>query len=251
MSSRQLDSNEIYNSLGQRLAKQIHLFKARTRHKERPRVEYLSRYIPHAGVILDVGAHFGYFSKEFARIHDGTCHVHAFEPMAYNLSILRIVTRHLDNVEIHPRALSDTSGTASLAIPVKSQGKIGPGLAHLGEESERKFVIQPVETIRLDDIAGELGLSRVDFIKIDVEGAELPALRGAESLIRRCRPVIFAEVYDKFTARIGYRAQELFAFLKQFGYSAELLEPGQGGFSQTPASDYEQAGDYLFRCGDG
>ncbi len=210
-------------------------------------MEYLSRFIPHEGVILDVGAHFGYFTKEFACIHDGTCHVHAFEPMSYNLSILRIVTAGLGNVAIHPVALSDATGTSNLTIPVKKQGKIGPGLAHFGEEPDRDYIVQPVETARLDDIAGKCGLSRVDFIKIDVEGAELPVFKGAHSIISQYRPVIFAEVHEAFTQRIGYRPEELFAYLAQFGYSADLLEPGKKGFSLHPVNNYEHVGDYLFR----
>jgi FkbM family methyltransferase len=167
--------------------------------------------------------------------------------MSYNLSILRIVTGRLRNVEIHPFALSDTTGTSRLNIPVKKQGKIGPGLAHFGEESDRNFIVQPVETARLDDVAGKCGLSRVDFIKIDVEGAELPAFKGAESIISQYRPVIFAEVEGKFTQRIGYHPEELFAYLAQFGYSADLLTPRGKGFLLSPVNHYEQAGDYLFR----
>lgn len=244
MASRQLNSNRIYQSLGQRLARQIHLYKARFRPKEQQRVEWLSQFFPHSSVILDVGAHFGYFSKEFSRLHQSSCSVFAFEPMSYNADILEIVTAKLPNVEIIKKAASDTNGVLDLNIPVKKQGKIGPGLAHFGTETDRDFIVQSVETIRLDDFVKDRALTRVDFIKIDIEGAELPALKGATNTIKRYKPVIFAEILDAFTQRMGYHPDELIGFLRNFGYTAHLVEIETLSFH--PVSDYKKSGDYLF-----
>jgi len=245
MNSRQLDSGVIYKSLGQRLARLIHLYKAKYRAKERSRVEWLSQYIPQGGVILDVGAHFGYFSKEFSRLYNGSCSIYAFEPMVYNLSILKSVTNGIRNIEISTKALSDSSGILDLSIPVKKRGKIGPGLAHFGKENLHDFILQQVETIRLDDFVQESQILRVDFIKIDVEGAELLVFKGAELTIDNFRPVIFSEVSDEFTKRMGYQAEDIFEYLGGFGYSADLLKGDH--FRLQPVSHYEGPGDYLFR----
>ena len=244
MNTRQLDSDVIYRSLGQRIARQIHLYKARFRPKERPRVEWLSQFIPEGGVILDIGAHFGYFSKEFSRLHHGSCTIIAFEPMAYNAGILAVVTAKLPNVTVVNRALSDSNSVLDLAIPVKEQGKIGPGLAHLGAEDHRDFIVQSVETLRLDDYINDSQLTRVDFIKIDVEGAELPALKGAAVTIERYKPVIFAEVCRDFTKRLGYMPEDLFYFLAKAGYSAHRVN--EQDLTMHPVLNYEDVGDYLF-----
>lgn len=244
MNTRQLDSDEIYQSLGQRIARQIHLYKALFRSKERPRVEWLSQFIPEGGVILDIGAHFGYFSKEFSRLHHGSCSIIAFEPMAYNAGILAVVTAKLPNVTVVNKALSDSDGTLDLIIPVKEQGKIGPGLAHFGVEKHRDYIVQPVETLRLDDYVSENKLTRVDFIKIDVEGAELPALMGAALTIERYKPVIFTEVCRDFTKRLGHMPEDLFDFLANAGYSAHRVN--EQNLTMRPVLNYEDVGDYLF-----
>jgi hypothetical protein len=75
----------------------------------------------------------------------------------------------------------------------------------------------PVE--RLDDALKARGIARVDFIKIDVEGAELSVLQGAPELLRRSpRPVILAEVQDLRTKPWGYRAAEILSCLSALDY---------------------------------
>ncbi len=245
MNGRQLGRDGIYNSLGQRIARYLHLYKAKYRAKERSRVQVLSRYIPEGGVVLDVGAHFGYFAKEFARLHGGSCTVYAFEPMEYTLGILKSVTKSMPNIELCERALSDSNNIVDLYIPVKKQRKIGPGLSHLGKETERDYIVQPVETIRLDDYIEEKKVPRVDFIKIDVEGAELLVLKGAASTISKYRPAIYAEVNDEYTKRLGYGASDIFKYLEAHGYSASFVLGND--FSLNQVHDYGGPGDYLFR----
>ncbi len=83
----------------------------------------------------------------------------------------------------------------------------------------------PVEVVTLDAIASELGLTKVDFVKLDVEGAELDVLKGARELLRTTpRPVLLVEVYDIRTQPWGYKAREIVEFLNQKGYQwFELL----------------------------
>jgi len=188
MTSRRLESDSTYRSLGQRLARQIHLYKAKFKGKERPRLKWLSQFIP--------------------------------------------------------SALCDENGAEELVIPVKEQGKIGPGLAHFGSETHRDFIVQAVETVRLDDFIKDAEITKVDFIKIDVEGAELLALKGGASTIEQHKPVIFAEICDDFTQRMGYAPKELFTFLEKSGYSANLVN--EENLTLFPVANYQSCGDYLF-----
>jgi hypothetical protein len=72
---------------------------------------------------------------------------------------------------------------------------------------------------RLDDVLGELGVSKVDFLKLDVEGAELSTLHGAMKLLEGgSRPAILAEVQDARTAAWGYAAREIVQFLIGMDY---------------------------------
>jgi FkbM family methyltransferase len=245
MSNLQREADRVYHSPAQRLAHFLHACKARFRAKERARVRWLAAFIPPGGVIVEAGAHFGYLTKEFARIHGGTCRVYGFEPLPYNFSILRRVVGRFANVSVRQQALSDANGTADLFVPVKYQGKIGPGLAHLGAERQRDFVRHTVETVRLDDFVGQAGLARLDFIKADVEGAEGLVLRGGEQALRRFGPAIYVELDARFTARLGYTPQELFAFLAGLGYRAS--RGGAAAGELEPVDAYQRPGDYLFR----
>jgi hypothetical protein len=79
--------------------------------------------------------------------------------------------------------------------------------------------IVPVHVISLDQWRADHLAGSVDFIKLDVEGAELSVLQGAEKLLgHRQRPVILAEVQDIRTQPWGYRAREIISFLTERGY---------------------------------
>jgi hypothetical protein len=76
-----------------------------------------------------------------------------------------------------------------------------------------------VSVRRLDDVLAELEVTKVDFIKLDVEGAELSVLYGATKLLQReSRPAILAEVQDIRTQPWGYPAREIIQFLIRMDY---------------------------------
>jgi FkbM family methyltransferase len=196
--------------------------------------------IPADGVVLDIGAHAGQFAKLFARLAPRG-RVYAFEPSPYALSILRLAVRTngLKNIVIEPLGLSDAPGVARLSTPIKRRGDVGFGLAHLGEaDRPGGHIAHEVRLTTLDQACG--GLERVDFIKIDIEGWELPALRGGAATLARFRPAIFAEVNHRHLARAGATPEELWAFLEALGYQAS-----RNG-AQAPA--YGGPGDYLWRA---
>jgi hypothetical protein len=80
-----------------------------------------------------------------------------------------------------------------------------------------KTVLVPVQ--RLDDALAELDVSKVDFIKVDGEGAQLSVLYGVmRLLLRKSRPAILAEVQDVRTLPWGYAAQDIIQFMVRMDY---------------------------------
>ena len=67
----------------------------------------------------------------------------------------------------------------------------------------------------------------MSFVKCDVEGAELPALRGMQARLKRCRPLLLLEVFSKWTAGFGYHPVELFDFLRALGYDRFFAANGR------------------------
>ncbi|MBA3812829.1 MAG: FkbM family methyltransferase [Caulobacteraceae bacterium] len=217
----------------QRASWLAHLFKAVTQQHHAELRATFAPYIPSDAVVVDIGAHAGQFSKLFARMAPQG-HVYAFEPSAYAGSLMTpaLKLNAIGNVTLLPLGLSDAPGEIVLRTPVKASGALGFGLAHLGApDPSLPAIDQAVTLTTLDDFVAERGLERLDFIKADIEGWELRALKGGERSLRRFGPALFLEVDGALLARAGDTPADLFAWLASLGYDL----PGPVG-----------TGDYLF-----
>ena len=145
----------------------------------------LDLLVPDDGVFLDVGANYGYFSIYLAARPNFHGEIHAFEPVATTFAGLLGLVDSLRCDKIvtsHHVAASDELGTVKMAV-----AGIDPGLASIKEGNLEEGEV--VQKITLDS----LNFKRVDFMKIDVEGHEAQALRGARTTIRDQNPFIFFE----------------------------------------------------------
>ncbi|MEP6968196.1 MAG: FkbM family methyltransferase [Pseudomonadota bacterium] len=222
----------------QRASWLAHLFKAVTQQHHTGLRATFAPHIPSDGVVIDIGAHAGQFSKLFARMAPRG-RVYAFEPSAYARSLMvpALKLNAIGNVTLLPLGLSDAPGEIVLRTPVKASGAVGFGLAHVGaRDPSRHTIDQAVTLTTLDDFIAERGLERLDFIKADIEGWELRALKGGEASLRRFHPALFLEVDGALLARAGDTPADLFAWLASLGY--DLPDPAG-------------AGDYLFVAGRG
>jgi FkbM family methyltransferase len=142
--------------------------------------------------VLDIGANFGVFTKLFSQLVGPSGSVIAFEPVPQTFRTLAagVERFHLRNVQAINKAVSDQVGTALMEVP-KYTNSEGENLyvAHIvnAPDSREAFA---VNTITIDS----LQLSRVDFIKIDVEGHELEVLRGSRETIEKYHPILMVEV---------------------------------------------------------
>lgn len=150
-------------------------------------VEQLLTELSPGDVFYDVGAHIGYYSLAVARRVGAEGRVYAFEPLPLNLKLLRghVTANRADNVEIVAAGVSETPGTARFDL-----GK-GTGRGRLGEGGGLE-----VPLVSLDDLLARGALRPPTLIKMDVEGAELQALRGAQQLLKAYRPRIMLSVHS-------------------------------------------------------
>jgi len=227
-----------------------HLWKAVTQQHHRALLPALARCIPRDGVVLDIGAHAGQFTKLFAGLAaDGR--VYAVEPGSYARAILRaaIWARRLGNVAVLPVALGAEPGLETLNLPVKASGAVGFGLSHFGGAEARwpRVATELVAQTTVDILAASLRLDRLDFVKADIEGGEMRMLEGACRTIERFRPRILLELTDTHLARAGDTLATAFAWLAARGYRAFVLDelgafeavaaPRDGDFWFLPAED--------------
>jgi len=243
---QKLDRTRIYKSPLQRF--EHFLLKYRTKYRSRDRhvISCLGTLIPENGVVFDIGAHVGNYAKEFARLHQGNIHVHCFEPAPYNASILEAVAGKMPNVETSRLALSNVVEEIDLYLPVKETGRLGTGLGHFGMENTRDYVTERVQTATLDAYVKERNISRLDFMKCDVEGAEMLVLKGGTETIARFRPTICLEVIDEHLARTGHSAQDVFDWLGPLGYDTYQMDLKTA--TLIPVDGYQGPADYIFRA---
>lgn len=228
----------------QRLTFAAHLYKALAKQHHRDLIPLLAPLLGPGAVVCDVGAHAGQFAKLFAALTPGG-RVYAFEPGAYPRAILERVVRwrRLANVTVVPCGLSDSTGEARLGTPLKASGSIGFGLAHLGADGgARPERSESVALTTLDRFAAEQDLHRLDFLKMDIEGWEVRALRGGRATIARFRPALLVELVEAHLARAGTQAADAWAELAPLGYAAELCR----GPARVPVAAFAGDGEYLF-----
>jgi FkbM family methyltransferase len=229
----------------QRASWLAHLFKAATQQHHLELRSLFAPYVPTDAVVLDVGAHAGQFAKLFARMAPRG-RVYAFEPSRYARSILEpaLVFNRIANVTVIPLGLSDAASQAVLHTPLKRSSALGFGTAHLGAVGTGAAADQTVALDRLDDFAARERLTRLDFVKADIEGWEMRALVGGEQTLRRFQPALYLEVDGALMARAGDTPGSLFSWLAERGWRAFRAPSGE------PAPAWAGAGDYLFAPGE-
>jgi FkbM family methyltransferase len=160
-------------------------------------------------VFYDIGAHGGVYSLTYLAHCQGG-QVHSFEPMPEELiENFRLNGRSIDRV--HAVAVGDSAGTVHMTTRQRSSN-------HVDAAGERAVPI-----VRIDDYVAEHGLPDPRWIKIDIEGMELPALRGAEKLLRRAQPTVICEINELFN-RFGTTLPAFFDHMASLGYGLWRLQ---------------------------
>ncbi len=148
-------------------------------------IDTILEFITQGDVVLDIGACIGTHSVAFAQAVAPGGRVVAFEPSSRNFQLLtknsRVAGREL--IEVEKKAVTSRTGTAKI---INVDGNAGAGRLEINADDSDNNV----QTVTLD----ELGYKRVDFIKLDIEGAEADAIAGAKDTIAACQPIIYAEV---------------------------------------------------------
>jgi FkbM family methyltransferase len=172
-----------------------------------------------APVLYDIGSNIGYYAVE----HGPTAgHVYAFEPVANTHAILNENIRInglQDTVTPVPMGLSDADGTAEIHL-WSSSGSNTLFAREFGEAHPHKEI--GTETITLGHVDGLVAEGRLrppHVMKVDIEGAELPALRGARETLRAHLPHLVVECEADACTDAGYTPEELYDELRALDYA--------------------------------
>jgi FkbM family methyltransferase len=179
---------------------------------------WLTRTLRPHHVFVDVGANIGYFTVLCAPL---VSRVIAFEPGALSFRYCESNARlnGLRNVELHPYGLWHESAT--LQIKRDDSSLMTAAIATSGDTATG----ETVRTVALDEFVGSrLELSRLDVIKMDIEGAELSALRGMTQTLVRFRPAMLMELNRPALAALGATVEDVWSLLTRLSYRLRVFE---------------------------
>ena len=177
----------------------------------------LRRFVSNGDLVVDVGANAGAFTYALSKLV-GDGRVYSFEPMPETFGFLENNVRRLGlmNVRCFPCALGAEDGRGELslfAIPNSKEIEIGASsLRGLSIHPREKSGFVSVNINRFDD----LGIGRVKFVKIDVEGDEYDVLRGMERTLAWHSPTLLVEICDPDSP--------VFNWLAEMGYTCFFLD---------------------------
>ncbi|GAA3193792.1 FkbM family methyltransferase [Actinocorallia longicatena] len=168
-----------------------------------PELGRLAEFVPAGGTALDVGGWFGPWTQRLLARADRVVTVEADPEMA------ALLARTFPRARVIAAAASDTTGTASFAATAVSR-LAGTSTVSAGGAT--------VPCVRLDD----LDLTDVRFLKLDIEGHELPALRGAAQTVRRDEPAVLLELEARHQP-----IEPVISLLESWGYRGSVLHGGR------------------------
>lgn len=173
-------------------------------------------------IFIDGGANVGKMTVVAARRVGNAGRVIALEPADPTRRILEgnVASGGHTNVTVLPWALGDTAGKRSFVIMNRDLG-----YSSFAPEHADNGTVVTVNVRTLDEVAATEHADRARLVKLDLEGAEVAALRGARNLLASGYADFIVEVEPAHLSRQGVQTQELFSLFEEFGYMPRALAP--------------------------
>ncbi len=183
---------------------------------------YSQKLIKEGDVVFDIGAHVGYFTLLFSMLVGDKGKVFSFEPNKNNFCLLdkHVRINKLQNVRILPYAVYDIDGFLSF--------KIGDGSGTGKISDDGQYF---VSVVSVDSFVLKNKIDRLDFLKVDVEGAEDKVIEGAKDTLKKFQPTIFLSLHgeDKYIKcktmleQLGYKFIKIYDDLLLFSTKISLV----------------------------
>jgi FkbM family methyltransferase len=185
----------------------------------------IERTLGAGGTFIDIGANHGSYSLLAGRRVGPTGRVVAFEPQPVLVRLLRqsFASNGMPHGHVHELALGEKAGSATFFIPATGSGSGG---LHASFSARGQHERLEVRVARLDDLLPEPVSRENSLVKMDCEGGELGALRGAHRTLSALPPLLL-ELNTQAASAGGYSVAELIDELRTMGYRhfAELSAP--------------------------
>ncbi len=198
------------------------------------KILYLQK-VKNNDVVFDIGANIGVFTKLFSQLSGKNGVIHSFEPVPETFQSLIKLLAKSKNIRANNLAVGDIDGLMEISYDPRNSEK-----ASLIEVQNNRSFVRTVKVLALDTYVQDAKLKRLDFIKCDVEGFELKALKGMQNTLLKYHPKISIEITLPYSQRI-----ELFNLLVGIGY--DNFRKIERGFPQyNPDKDTRKEEDYFY-----
>ncbi|SDO92574.1 methyltransferase, FkbM family [Actinopolyspora xinjiangensis] len=217
-----------------------------------PEIQGLKQVVGPGDVCFDIGAAYGMYSFPLAELVGKWGAVYSFEPQKKPHWIFSSLARAMRNrnLSITRGAVGENSIRKTVAVPVRFGFPIH-GHAHVvdsehpgsGSTAAGRVRTVGVDTFSVDEMRERMGIRRVDFMKIDVEGYEPSVLAGAEETLNRFMPSLLMEIEKRHLDRYGVEPEKFVRRLLDRGYGMYFW--GGGSWRET-AFMVDGVRNYLF-----
>jgi FkbM family methyltransferase len=180
---------------------------------ERWETRWLESALEPGWTVLDIGAHIGYYSLLCAKGVGPTGAVYAFEPRPSTFAQLRRNVELNPGLNVYPQAMAVSERAERLGLSETNSSNTGTSYI-----TGKGSADSGVAATTLDEFVCEHGLTRVDFIKADVEGHEVKVLSGATQTLDRFRPRVMIELSPDALQRFGDTSESVIESLRSRGY---------------------------------
>jgi FkbM family methyltransferase len=178
--------------------------------------QVVKNHIKPGDVCFDVGANIGWYTTLFQTLCGASGAVHSFEPVPQTFAELEknvALNNSRTKVFLNNFGLGDEEKN----LEIHFSPDLPTGHASLAKKNDSSEAI-PVKIKTLDSYLTENGVKQVDFVKVDIEGAELMFLKGAKKLFEQEKlPVIFMEMALETSREFGYKPDDLLVFIRKQG----------------------------------
>lgn len=180
---------------------------------EKTDCDMILRLVENGQNVFDIGGNFGWYSLLIAKMKK--VDVYTFEPVprTYDYLVRNVALNKLENIRLFDFGFSNQEQDLDFYYYPQCSGNAS--IERLSDEATVETVTCRVK--KLDDFVQEEGVS-IDFIKCDVEGAELLVFQGGLDSIRTQKPIVFAELLRKWAAKFGYHPNQVVELFRECGY---------------------------------
>jgi FkbM family methyltransferase len=185
---------------------------------EKSEFSFILNSLHEGDVFFDIGANGGFFTVAAAKKIGSGGHVYAFEPSPRERALLErnIEINNLANVTVLPFAVGDQNENIKFVLAEDGALNSIKETNHPSQKPESEI---EVKMVTLDWFVKENNISKINFIKIDVEGAEKLAFEGSQEILSKVNPTILFEANQFTSTAFGYSKQDLFDCLYKHDYA--------------------------------